>query len=41
MLITAKSEPTPTSAHERVYRGLRASIMHGELPPGQALTVRQ
>ncbi|MEO0894122.1 MAG: GntR family transcriptional regulator [Pseudomonadota bacterium] len=40
MLITAKSEPTPTSAHERVYRGLRASIMHGELPPGQALTVR-
>ncbi len=40
MLITAKSEPTPTSAHERVYRGLRSSIMHGELPPGQTLTVR-
>ncbi len=40
MLITAKPEPNPTSAHERVYRGLRSAIMHGELPPGQALTVR-
>ncbi|MEO0751673.1 MAG: GntR family transcriptional regulator [Pseudomonadota bacterium] len=40
MLITTKPEPTPTSAHERVYRGLRGSIMHGELPPGHALTVR-
>ena len=40
MLITNKPEPTPTSAHERVYRGLRAAIMHGELSPGQALTVR-
>ncbi len=40
MLIATKAETTPTSAHERVYRGLRGSIMHGELPPGQALTVR-
>lgn len=40
MLITNKPELTPTSAHERVYRGLRAAIMHGELSPGQALTVR-
>lgn len=40
MLISTKPEPTPTSAHERVYRGLRGAIMHGELPPGQALTVR-
>jgi len=29
-----------TSAHERVYRSLRQRIMHGELPPGHALTIR-
>lgn len=28
------------AAHERLYRVLRARIMHGELPPGQALTLR-
>ncbi|MBZ0130764.1 MAG: GntR family transcriptional regulator [Rhodobacteraceae bacterium] len=28
------------SAHERVYRSLRQQIMHGDLPPGQALTLR-
>lgn len=28
------------AAHERVYRTLRTSIMHGELAPGQALTLR-
>lgn len=33
------SEPTG-SAHERVYRTLRTQIMHGELLPGQALTLR-
>jgi len=27
-------------AHDRVYRALRGQIMHGELPPGQALTLR-
>ncbi|MEM7075041.1 MAG: GntR family transcriptional regulator [Pseudomonadota bacterium] len=27
-------------AHERVYRGLRGRIMHGEVSPGQALTLR-
>ena len=26
--------------HERLYRSLRARIMFGELPPGQALTLR-
>jgi len=40
MLITPRPEPSPSSAHERVYRGLRARIMHGELPPGHALTLR-
>ncbi|WP_296643256.1 GntR family transcriptional regulator [Roseinatronobacter sp.] len=28
------------AAHDRVYRGLRQQIMHGELPPGHALTLR-
>ena len=40
---TASSAPQPdpsTSAHDRVYRGLRTRIMHGEIPPGQALTLR-
>lgn len=40
MLITPRPDPAPTSAHDRVYRGLRGRIMHGELPPGHALTLR-
>lgn len=28
------------SAHDRVYRGLRARIMHGDIDPGQAMTLR-
>ena len=35
--------PRPSDAapaHERLYRTLRAQVMHGELPPGQALTLR-
>jgi DNA-binding GntR family transcriptional regulator len=33
------TEPTgPT--HERVFRALRTQIMHGEIIPGQALTIR-
>ena len=28
------------AAHERVYRTLRQQVMHGELPPGHALTLR-
>ncbi|RMD90831.1 MAG: GntR family transcriptional regulator [Alphaproteobacteria bacterium] len=28
------------AAHDRVYRSLRTQIMHGELPPGAALTLR-
>jgi DNA-binding GntR family transcriptional regulator len=35
------SPPSPQgAAHEKVYRALRTQIMHGELPPGQALTLR-
>ncbi|MCP5072495.1 MAG: GntR family transcriptional regulator [Rhodobacteraceae bacterium] len=32
-------EPT-TPAHERVFRHLRSEIMHGEIVPGRALTIR-
>ncbi len=34
-----RSENTST-VHDGVYRGLRTRIMHGELPPGHALTLR-
>ena len=33
--------PSDTAAaHERLYRSLRTQVMHGELPPGQAMTLR-
>lgn len=31
---------TATPAHDRVYRRLRSRIMHGDIEPGQALTLR-
>ncbi|MFN3954779.1 MAG: GntR family transcriptional regulator [Pararhodobacter sp.] len=34
------TDPSQISAHDRVYRTLRSRIMHGELAPGQALTLR-
>ena len=39
MLVTSRPDPTP-SAHDRVYRGLRTRIIHGDMAPGQALTLR-
>jgi DNA-binding GntR family transcriptional regulator len=33
-------EPATLAAHERVYRALRTRIMHGEIGPGEALTLR-
>ncbi len=39
MLLSARPDPSPSS-HDRVYRGLRTRIMHGEIAPGQALTLR-
>ena len=39
MLMNTRPDPAP-AAHDRVYRGLRTRIMHGEIPPGQALTLR-
>jgi len=39
MLINPRPDPAP-SAHDRVYRGMRGRIMHGEIGPGEALTLR-
>ena len=40
MLIQSRSGEGAPAAHERVYRTLRTTVMHGELPPGAALTLR-
>ncbi|MDJ0630643.1 MAG: GntR family transcriptional regulator [Rhodobacter sp.] len=40
MLIQSRHGDTAPAAHDRVYRTLRTRIMHGELPPGKALTLR-
>ncbi len=40
MLIQTKPAETSSRAHEQVYRALRQQIMHGELGPGHALTLR-
>lgn len=39
MLINPRPVDT-SSAHDRVYRALRTRIMHGEIAPAQALTLR-
>lgn len=41
--VLTNPRPTETgaaAAHDRVYRALRGQIMHGEIAPGQALTLR-
>lgn len=38
-MLTRTADPNP-AAHDRVYRVLRTRIMHGELDPGMALTLR-
>ncbi|MCP3971889.1 MAG: GntR family transcriptional regulator [Rhodobacteraceae bacterium] len=40
MLIQPRPSDAAISAHDRVYRTLRSRIMYGELPPGEALTLR-
>ncbi|MEO0744781.1 MAG: GntR family transcriptional regulator [Pseudomonadota bacterium] len=40
MTATAPSRDTASAAHDRVYRRLRTRIMHGDMAPGQALTLR-
>ncbi len=39
MLLSIRPDPSP-SAHDTVYRGLRSRVMHGEIAPGQSLTLR-
>ena len=38
-MLSRTADPLP-AAHDRVYRLLRARIMHGEIDPGAALTLR-
>lgn len=40
MPITPRLTDPNAAAHERLYRSLRQQVMHGELPPGQPLTLR-
>ena len=40
MSASTRSSDAVPAAHDRVYRGLRTRIMHGEIAPGQALTLR-
>ncbi|WP_073251995.1 GntR family transcriptional regulator [Shimia gijangensis] len=40
MLSQNRPHDLSSSAHDRVYRRLRTRIMHGEIAPGQALTLR-
>jgi DNA-binding GntR family transcriptional regulator len=41
MLLTQRPpEPATAAAHDRIYRTIRTRIMHGQMPPGEALTLR-
>ena len=40
MPITPRSADPNAAAHERLYRSLRQQVMHGELAPGQPITLR-
>ncbi|PTN02011.1 GntR family transcriptional regulator [Rhodovulum imhoffii] len=40
MLTQSRPGEAGTAAHDRLYRTLRTQIMHGELTPGAALTLR-
>lgn len=39
-MLTARALDPSIAAHDRVYRALRTRIMHGEIQPGEALTLR-
>ena len=39
-MIAPRIQDSTAAAHERVYRALRTRIMHGEIAPGEALTLR-
>mgnify|MGYP001586974908 CR=1 FL=1 len=40
MLVNPKPSEAGQSTHDKVYRTLRTRIMHGEILPGQSLTLR-
>ena len=40
MILNQKPIDTAGAHHDRVYRSLRSRIMHGDIPPGQAMTLR-
>ena len=40
MPIAPRTSDSTAPAYERLYRSLRAQVMHGEIPPGQPLTLR-
>lgn len=40
MILTARPSDSTLPAHDRLYRQLRTQVMHGEIAPGQALTLR-
>ncbi|MFE3836867.1 GntR family transcriptional regulator [Pseudogemmobacter sonorensis] len=40
MSLTIRPPDPNAAAHERLYRSLRQQVMHGEILPGQALTLR-
>ncbi len=40
MLAPPRISDSAQSAHDRVYRGLRTRILHGQIAPGEALTLR-
>ena len=40
MLIQTRPPESTLAEHDRLYRTLRVQVMHGELAPGQALTLR-
>ncbi len=39
-MLSQKTSDAAPSAHDRVYRALRSRIMHGQMSPGEALTLR-
>jgi len=39
-MLTPRAPDPNAAAHERLYRALRQQVMHGELDPGQSLTLR-
>ena len=39
-MLSARPAESQTATHDRVYRVLRSRILHGEIAPGQALTLR-